>query len=96
MSLSSERLAVRLSSDRWSSSDPGGDEGKESIIITNDFEDVKIVTIEIPQLKGIKGASKTGKARFHEATADQLQGLWAEGARLHSFQRAKGNLVANG
>jgi peptidoglycan hydrolase-like protein with peptidoglycan-binding domain len=57
--------------------DPGGDEGKESIIITNDFEDAKIVTIEIPQLKGIKGAPKTGKVGFHRAGAEQLQGLWA-------------------
>ena len=61
---------------------PGGDDfGKESIIITNDFEEEKIVRVGVPELVGIKGAGSSGKARFHTLAAKQFQGLWAAWGR---------------
>lgn len=50
--------------------------GKESIVITNDFESQKIVRVEIPELVGIKGAPSSGKVRFHASAAAQFQGFW--------------------
>jgi len=60
---------------------PGGDFGKESIRITNDFEAAKVVRVAVPELIGIKGAGTSGKARFHRLGALQLQGLWAAWGR---------------
>lgn len=60
---------------------PGGDYGKESIRITNDFEAEKIIRVSVPELIGIKGAGNSGKARFHLLGAAQLQGLWAAWGR---------------
>lgn len=63
-------------------SQPGGDHGKESIRITNDFESEKIVRVEVPELVGIKGAGGGGRARFHRDGAAQFQALWAAWKRL--------------
>ena len=54
-----------------------GDYGKETITVTNDFESASIVRLEIPELIGIKGASSTGRVRFHKSCVPQLKGLWA-------------------
>ncbi|MFV5343575.1 M15 family metallopeptidase [Acinetobacter oleivorans] len=51
---------------------------REAIRIINDFERMKIVPVEIPQLIGIKGAPKSGVIYFHTAVKEQLRSLWAE------------------
>jgi putative peptidoglycan binding protein/D-alanyl-D-alanine carboxypeptidase-like protein len=53
-----------------------GDFGKETITVTNDFESTSILRTEIPELIGIKGASSTGRVRFHKTCVPQLKGLW--------------------
>ena len=53
-----------------------GDFGKETITVTNDFESTSILRTEIPELIGIKGASATGRVRFHKTCVPQLKGLW--------------------
>lgn len=75
---------------------PGGDFGKESIRITNDFEQSKIISVSVPELIGIKGAGNKGKARFHTLGAAQLQGLWAAWGRkglLKSILRWDGSFA---
>ncbi len=52
-------------------------QGKETITVTNDFESDSILRTEIPELIGIKGASSTGRVRFHKTCVPQLKGLWA-------------------
>jgi hypothetical protein len=54
-----------------------GDFGKETITVTNDFEDDKIARVDVPEVIGIKDAPRSGKLRFHSAGAAQLAGLWA-------------------
>lgn len=54
---------------------------KEAIRITNGWAAQNIVSIVVPQLAGIAGASKTGKLSFHRKAADQMLGLWSEWER---------------
>ncbi len=49
----------------------------ENIRITDGWERANIVTLEVPELAGKKGASATGKVRFHRSAAPQLTDLWA-------------------
>lgn len=49
----------------------------ENIRILGDWEDENIVRVEIPQLRGVPGASKSGAVRFHRLAAEQLKVLWA-------------------
>jgi D-alanyl-D-alanine carboxypeptidase/Putative peptidoglycan binding domain len=58
-----------------------GDFGKETITVTNDFESTSILRTEIPELIGIKGASATGRVRFHKTCVPQLKGLWTAWGR---------------
>ena len=60
---------------------PKGDHGKETITVTNDFESAAILRDEIPELIGIKGASATGRVRFHKTCMPQLKGLWTAWGR---------------
>lgn len=50
----------------------------EAIRILGDWEAENIRLFSLPQLAGIKGASKTGRLRFHRLAVAQLEGLWAE------------------
>lgn len=50
---------------------------KEQIRIIDDWEVKNIVKVELPQLKDVKGAPKSGVIRFHQAGAKQLAALWA-------------------
>lgn len=49
----------------------------EQIQITGDWERHNIVTVSIPQLKGVTGAPASGNVRFHGKGADELAALWA-------------------
>lgn len=51
----------------------------EAITITNGWEKENIVTVTIPQLKGIPvyGKPSSGRVRFHNKGVEQLKGLWA-------------------
>jgi hypothetical protein len=51
--------------------------GKETITITNNFEESKIARVNVPEVIGIKGAPSSGKVRFHASAAAQLAGLWS-------------------
>jgi hypothetical protein len=53
-----------------------GGNGKETITVTNDFESASILRTEIPETIGIKGASSTGRVRFHKTCVPQLKALW--------------------
>lgn len=48
----------------------------EAIKIIDDWQKKNIVIINIPQLIGVKGASKSGNVQFHEKSARQLQNLF--------------------
>lgn len=48
----------------------------EAIRITNGWDKVHIVRIEVPQLAGVKGAPADGTIRFHKAAKQQLLALW--------------------
>lgn len=45
----------------------------EAIRILDDWARKNIVPVQIPQLVGVKGASKSGTVQFHKLAADQLQ-----------------------
>jgi hypothetical protein len=48
-------------------------ENPEAIRILDDWAKKNIISVLIPQLKGIKGASKSGTVQFHKLAAPQLQ-----------------------
>lgn len=58
-----------------------GENGKETITITNNFESAKIIRVAVSETVGIKGAGTSGKMRFHTSGAAQLAGLWAAWGR---------------
>jgi hypothetical protein len=49
---------------------------KERIRVTNDFVAQHIVSIRIPQLAGMPGASASGRVQAHKSIAPQLAALW--------------------
>jgi hypothetical protein len=49
---------------------------KQPITILGGWEGHNIVTVDVPQLKGVQG-NKKGHVRFHKKAADQLKALWA-------------------
>lgn len=48
----------------------------EAITILDGWGDKNVVSVQIPQLIGVQGASKKGTVQFHRAVADQLSELW--------------------
>lgn len=62
----------------------------ENVKITDGWERENIVTVMLPQLKGIRGANSKQTVRCHRLVAAQLQSLWAawEGAGLLSLVRS--------
>lgn len=48
----------------------------EAIRILDDWAKTNIVTVSIPQLQGIKGASRSGNVQFHRLAAPQLQRMF--------------------
>lgn len=57
--------------------DPSPD-NPDRITILDNWERENIVTVETPQLAGVKGAPRTGKVRFHRLASDQFRTLWKE------------------
>lgn len=53
------------------------DDTEGNITILGDWAKKNIVTVQLPQLIGIKGANKKGNVSFHHLAVDQLLGLWA-------------------
>ncbi|RRB07152.1 M15 family metallopeptidase [Larkinella rosea] len=53
----------------------------ENIKILGDWEAKNIVTVKIPQLVGVSGASASGNVRFHHLAVPQLVEMWAEWER---------------
>ncbi len=48
----------------------------ERIAITDGWQKNSIVTIQIPELQGVSGATPDGSVRCHRVVAAQFQGLW--------------------
>lgn len=59
----------------------------EHIRITDGWEQANIVLLQLPQLAGKRGASATGRVRFHRLAADQLTALWQEWEREELLDR---------
>lgn len=53
-------------------------DGTEAIIITDGWAEKNIERVEIPQLRGIKGAPASGKVQFHKLGLKQLQSLFSD------------------
>ncbi len=51
-------------------------DGTENIIVTDGWAEKNIERVEIPQLKGIKGAPQSTKIQFHRLGSKQLQSLF--------------------
>lgn len=54
---------------------------KGKLVITNNWREENIVTIDVPQIKGISmwgKPKKSGKIYFHKKGAEQMKRLWAE------------------
>lgn len=49
----------------------------ENVVIRGTWEADNIVTVEVPQLAGVKGAGAKGRARIHQKTRAQFLDLWA-------------------
>lgn len=47
-----------------------------AIKVTDDWAKTNIVTVSVPQLDGIEGAGKTGRATVHKLIKDQFLGVW--------------------
>ncbi len=47
-----------------------------AIKITDDWAKTNILTVRVPQLDGVEGAGKTGRATIHKSIKDQFLGLW--------------------
>ncbi len=69
-----ERLFGRIEFDHTPSNS-----NREAITITNGWERENIVTVTIPQLKGIPvyGRPSSGRMRFHKKGVEQLKAMWA-------------------
>lgn len=52
------------------------DSGGE-VRILGDWGGQNIVSVAIPQLKGVEGAPKSGNIQFHRLAAERLQAMWA-------------------
>ncbi len=52
---------------------------REAITITNGWDKENIITVTLPQLKGIPvfGKPSSGRMRFHKKGAEQLKAMWA-------------------
>lgn len=53
-------------------------DGHDSIIILDDWEKKNIISLEIPQLAGVKGMLPSNKIRFHKLAARQLERLFQD------------------
>lgn len=49
----------------------------DRIRIFDGWEERNVVTVEVPQLRGVEGATTTGRVRFHRKVADQVVALFA-------------------
>lgn len=59
----------------------------EAIRITNGWDRKNVVTVELPQLAGIRGAPKSGRIAFHRKAAASLQALFADWERAGLLDR---------
>lgn len=72
-------------------------DGTENIVVLDDWQKKNIVSVEIPQLKGVKGAPASGKVQFHRLGAAQLQALfsdWEKAGLLGHIKTFEGTYVA--
>ncbi len=53
------------------------DDIEGNITILGGWASTNIITVQLPQLIGIKGANKKGNVSFHHLAVDQLMSLWA-------------------
>jgi peptidoglycan hydrolase-like protein with peptidoglycan-binding domain len=51
--------------------------GSDDIRILGDWRQKNVVTVAVPQLKGVKGTPASGRVAFHRKAADQLGALFA-------------------
>lgn len=51
-------------------------DGTDAVIILGDWERQNIVTVDLPQLAGVKGALPNNRVRFHKKAANQLKALF--------------------
>jgi hypothetical protein len=51
--------------------------GKDDIRVLDDWADRHLTTIAIPQLRGVEGASASGRVRLHKKVAEQTRELFA-------------------
>lgn len=68
----------------------------ENIKILGDWAGKNLVRVDIPQLAGVPGASKTGRVWFHRLAAAQLRDLfkaWEEAKLLDRILRFEGAFV---
>lgn len=54
-------------------------QNREAIAITNGWEKENIISVTLPQLKGVPvfGTPSSGRMRFHKKGAEQLKAMWA-------------------
>jgi hypothetical protein len=50
--------------------------GKDEIRVLDGWADRHLVTVVVPQLKGVKGASASGRVRMHKRVAEQTRALF--------------------
>lgn len=68
----------------------------EAIRITDGWQKDNIVRFVVPELKGVRGASKSGTVYWHKAAKAQLQALfkvWARAGLLHLVKGWAGSFV---
>jgi len=71
---------------------------KERIKILGNWEKQNIVSLQLPELKGIDvfGKPSSGRMRFHKKAADQLKGLWSSWGKndlIHLIRSYEGSFV---
>ena len=72
---------------RFRSGPTNGGFGKETITITNNFEEAKIARVSVPEVIGIPGGPASGKIRFHATAAVQLAALWDAWGRKNLLKK---------
>lgn len=63
--------------------------GRDDIRILGDWVEKNIVTITIPQLRGVEGAPKTGRIRVHTLVQEQMRALFAKWEEKELLQLVK-------
>jgi peptidoglycan hydrolase-like protein with peptidoglycan-binding domain len=70
--------------------------GRDDIVIRGDWEARNIVSITVPQLRGVKGAPASGRIRVHKLVREQAMGLfqaWEDDGLLKLLKTWEGSFV---